>query len=73
MCASAEVDTSSEARSRSSSSHPLRLESGVASWCADSRAMPAHTRSRSARLCVRMVYTPATKTSARSDARIAGM
>ena len=41
------------ARRASSSIQPARLESGVPSWCADSRAMPAHTRSRSARPRVR--------------------
>ena len=49
MCATAvRVSGSSLPRSSSSSIQPLRLESGVPSWCADSRAIPAHTRSRSA-------------------------
>jgi hypothetical protein len=34
---------------RNNSIHPLMLESGVPSWCADSRAIPAHICSRSAR------------------------
>src|SRR5512140_374398 len=73
MCAIADVDSESTLCSRSSSSHPLRLESGVASWWADSRAMPAHTRSRSARLRVRSVYNPARKTNTSSDASTTGI
>ncbi len=69
----ADVESESALCSRSSSSQPLKLESGVASWCADSRAIPAHTRSRSARLRVRSVYNPAKKTKTRSDASTTGM
>ena len=44
----AAADDSSRARSSISSIHPARLESGVPNWCADSRAIPAHRRSRAA-------------------------
>src|SRR2546427_882206 len=33
--------------------HPVRLISGVPSWCADSRAIAAHSRSRAAVTCER--------------------
>ncbi len=55
------MSSRSSAGRRRISTHPLSEESGVAIWCADSRAMAAQIRSRSVRQLWRTIHAAATR------------